>query len=148
MTRTLHSDNEGARQFMRADGYEVIEPFSGLVVKDEQGRNRGAVIVCNYDGHDCEIAVAGTAFVTVRCVRQVFAYIFDQLGCKRVTARTTVSNKRSFRLMRSVGFRVEGMKRQGPAGDELMMGMLRDECRIYRPKETEHDGIPQRAEGS
>jgi RimJ/RimL family protein N-acetyltransferase len=69
-------------------------------------------------------------------LREVFNYVFNDLGCRRVTVNVfkgvhDIAMKFSERL----GFRFEGCKRQGacfPDGtafDVVQYGMLREECK-------------------
>jgi hypothetical protein len=60
-----------------------------------------------------------------------FAYPFLQLDLPRVTCIVDEGNDESVRLAEHLGFKLEGrLRRAAPDGrDDLMFGMLREECR-------------------
>ena len=64
-------------------------------------------------------------------IRDMFAYPFEQCGCHRVTCITTRKNKPARKLLEKLGFKNEGVIRQGlaPHGDAFVYGMLKRECR-------------------
>ena len=68
----------------------------------------------------------------------MFAYPFVQLRLHRVTGLIAASNADSLRFARHIGFRDEGVMREGaPDGDMMVLGMLRRECR-WIAKEHRH----------
>lgn len=66
-------------------------------------------------------------------VRQVLDYPFLQLGLKRVTAGVDKTNERCQKLLRGLGFQVEGVKRRAGTGgtDQLIFGLLKEDCKYY-----------------
>lgn len=60
----------------------------------------------------------------------IFGYPFNQLGCRRVTLTTEAKNQPVRAFLCHLGFREEGVIRQGfPTDDAVIYGMLRGECR-------------------
>jgi RimJ/RimL family protein N-acetyltransferase len=60
----------------------------------------------------------------------IFGYPFNQVGCRRLTATTEAKNQPVRAFLCHLGFREEGVIRQGfPTDDAVVYGMLRDECR-------------------
>lgn len=59
-------------------------------------------------------------------------YIFFQNGCARVSAMVRASNKKSIRLTKAFGFKIEGTIRNGYVKpiieDKVLFGMLKEEC--------------------
>ena len=55
-------------------------------------------------------------------------WIFNQLGCDRVTAPIMKSNKRSRKFCEGIGFKVEGKVRKANNGEDMILyGMLKEE---------------------
>ena len=59
-------------------------------------------------------------------------YIFNQNNCLRISTSIRASNKKSLRLTKAFGFKVEGVIRNGynkpMVEDKILLGMLREEC--------------------
>ena len=94
---------------------------------------RGVVIFNGYSGPDIEVTVAGEpAAWTRRFLRHIARYVFDDLGCCRVTIRTEKRDVAG--LVLRLGGRVEGHMRDfyGRGRDAIALGILRDEWRLGR----------------
>ncbi len=60
----------------------------------------------------------------------IFRYPFEQLKVRRVTACAARKNKRSRKLIEGVGFKLEGVIREGMGNQDAMLyGMLKKECK-------------------
>lgn len=97
-------------------------------------RADGCVIVAvnGYNGIDAELHIAATGRWASRdYLRTMFAYLFNELGVSRLTARIEADNRRPLNLARKLGFVDEGIQRcAGRAGRNLiLLGMLYGECR-------------------
>lgn len=85
-----------------------------------------------YDGANIDMSIAS---ITPRwCTRTVlgalFAYPFEMLKVRRVTALTHRKAKDVRDFLKRLGFREEGIARHGFARDDAVVhGMLRSECR-------------------
>ena len=83
---------------------------------------------------DCQMHIASNGsrrWLTRAFLREAFGYPFLQLGLRRVTGLVAASNKDALRFDLHLGFRVEGLCREGaPDGDLFILGMLRRECRF------------------
>lgn len=92
-----------------------------------------SVLYTRYRYADIEIHIHSTdkRWCTRRTLRYIFTYPFLQLGCRRVSAVTDPANTAVCHFLKRIGFIEEGRKRQAlPNGnDELMLGMLREECK-------------------
>ncbi len=63
-------------------------------------------------------------------LRLIFRYVFEQAGCRRLTATTEAKNQSARTFLCKLGFREEGVIRQGfPNDDAVVYGMLKGECR-------------------
>lgn len=75
-------------------------------------------------------AAPGANWIRRDFVGAAFRYAFVQLGVRRVTANIPASNEASMRCALALGFRLEGIKRDGWLdGDMMVLGMLKSECR-------------------
>lgn len=101
------------------------------------GQLIAGVVFRNYNEHDVEIVVAATSakWCTRLNLRILFDYIYNQLGCVRCTCIIGQHNKRSRKLAKGLGFRLEGVVRKGYDGkaDAIVYGLLRGECMYLRP---------------
>lgn len=83
-------------------------------------------------GSDIEISFAADSprWATRRNIRGIFAYVFVQLECVRLTTITSRKNKRARKLNVGLGFKLEGMVRKAYDGkyDAAVYGMLRSEA--------------------
>ncbi|SHI51686.1 Protein N-acetyltransferase, RimJ/RimL family [Aureimonas altamirensis DSM 21988] len=95
------------------------------------GRLVGGIAFTEFRGRDIRVTVAGEgAWLTRRLLRTAFAYAFQDLRCRRISAMVKQGNLASRRLVQRLGFRREG---QHPGffedGDILCSyGLLADEC--------------------
>lgn len=71
---------------------------------------------------------------------ECFRYVFEQLACKRITARVARSNQASIRFCLSLGFKPEGICREALSGGEdlCIYGMLARECSWLDLGRTKH----------
>lgn len=82
----------------------------------------------NWCGHDVEISLWSAGTLGRAFVRRVMRYVFDELGCCRMTAR--VAEPRSGHdLWPRLGFVLEGRLRKASNGTDDMMvyGLLKDD---------------------
>lgn len=101
----------------------------------EGERLLGVVAVWHYGSGNAEVGWAGdTGWLSRGFLRLVFAYIWQQLGCRRITGRIHEDNVDALHASMRLGFVREGRMRQAaPDGrDVLVYGMLKEECRYGR----------------
>lgn len=97
------------------------------------GKLAGVIVFSCYSGHDIEVSVAGEPKAwTRRFLRHVARYVFDTLGCSRVTVRT--SKQDVAKLVLRLGGTIEGHMRDfyGPGKNAIALGILKDEWRLGR----------------
>lgn len=84
-----------------------------------------------WTGDDVEFHYGGEkGFLTRAFIRMCAAYIFLQLGCRRVTGRLPAFRPKGGEMALRVGFKHEGTLRQAINGEDvLIFGMLKQECR-------------------
>lgn len=107
--------------------------FSALALLGDRGIIAG-VVYSRWSSHDVHVTLAVTGRATPAFVFAAFDYPFNQVGLRRVTALARVSNTRSIRLARHLGFTLEGrLRRAADNEDVLVFGLLREECRWITP---------------
>jgi RimJ/RimL family protein N-acetyltransferase len=95
-------------------------------------------VVCydTFTEFDCHMHIASNGsrrWISRALLREAFAYPFIQCGLRRVTGLVAASNQDAMRFDLHLGFRIEGLCREGaPDGDLFILGMLRRECRFIQ----------------
>lgn len=95
-------------------------------------------VVCydTFTEFDCHMHIASNGsrrWLSRTLLREAFAYPFIQCGLRRVTGLVAASNQDAMRFDLHLGFRIEGLCREGaPDGDLFILGMLRRECRFIQ----------------
>jgi hypothetical protein len=74
-------------------------------------------------------AIDHPRFLTRRLLRAIFTALYSR--AVRITAMTRPDNERALRIIRHLGFQLEGYSRLAVEGrwDALVFGLLKDECR-------------------
>lgn len=77
----------------------------------------------------CAFAVTNAAVLTRGRLTDAFEYPFHELGLNHVSAEVLSTNQKCIKLVSSIGFRLEGKKREaGPAGEDVFIfGLLKAE---------------------
>lgn len=107
----------------------LSQPFEAI------GQEIGGVITAaavfdRFIEGDATVGLAVDRRATPAFVRAVFAYVFGQMDCRRMSCEIAVSNARSIRLAQRLGFTLEGVKRAAtPENEVLQFGLLREENR-------------------
>lgn len=95
-------------------------------------------VVCydTFTEFDCHMHIASNGsrrWISRALLREAFAYPFIQCGLRRITGLVAASNQDAMRFDLHLGFRIEGLCREGaPDGDLFILGMLRRECRFIQ----------------
>ena len=102
----------------------------------QDGKIIGGTLFTHYDVHNIWMHLALDDPKTMRrsFAKQVFEYCFITCKCVRITAMTTLDNKRCIKLIESAGFKKEGIIRKVVKKgmqylDGAVYGLLRKECR-------------------
>lgn len=118
---------------LETDPSDLVGPFryeAFGIVKDGQGI--GGVVLTLFRSGDAEIFCAGErGWVSRRVLKAVFGCAFKAWGLRRLTTATHPEHKISRQLAEGLGFKVEGVKRQGwgNGADAILYGLTADECR-------------------
>ncbi len=135
------ADQEGLARFAEP-GWNLpsggIAPDMVLLgVYDDAGAIRAAIGFNQFYRHyaHAHIATDGKAkWATRATLAAIFGYAFEFRGLTRLTGIQSVRNVRAQVMCLKLGFRIEGMSRQGyeDGTDAVIFGMLADECRWLR----------------
>lgn len=108
-------------------GFGLCPPFTSMGIECD-GEIVGAVVFNCFEGADVHVSVAGSGW-TRPFLRAVGSYVFDQLGCERMTAIT--SDEVTATFAERLGGQYEGRMRShfGPGKDGFVSGILREEWR-------------------
>jgi hypothetical protein len=132
----LYDQNTRCREFLKTRIPSVREwdARAQTIGQTTRGQLTAVAIFENFNTHDIEVSLAIDGRATPAFPKAVFRYVFTQLGCRRMTAMVPMSSARTIELATRLGFVLEGCKRDAtPAGDMLMFGLLRKECRYVSP---------------
>lgn len=82
------------------------------------------------------IAIEPGAIVSPVWARYAFAYPFDEVGVRRITAEVAAGNIACRRLVERIGFRVEATLREAARDGEdlLLYRLLRGQCSLLVPQ--------------
>jgi len=107
-----------------------------------QSKIIGGAVFNEYSGFDVNITIGATSprWCTKGVLGEIAQRVYEDWGCKRMTALVGKNNKTSRKLIEGVGFKLEGKKRGGFDGlqDLMIYGMLKDECKWL---EIKPDGL-------
>ena len=134
--KTVFEDKEVIKNWVeeRIPGMSFNDgSYAAIGVENEQGERVAGVIYNHYTGHDISMHVAsthGTLWARPHILRDLFAFPFNQLKCRRVTGFVSALNEHTLPFDEHLGFRREGILRDAtPDGDMHIIGMTRQECR-------------------
>ena len=124
-------DGRVARYVAEKNKGYIIPPYTSLGV-ERDGKIIAGAVFRNYTEIDVEVTVVGecvSAF-TPRFIRTIGRYVFNQMGCIRLSMVTT--QPRVVALALRLGAKVEGVKRNGFAKgeDATMLGVLREDWKF------------------
>ena len=74
-----------------------------------------------------------------KILRQMFAMVFQNMDCRRISLLVSKSNSQSLNFVQRLGFKIEGVLRKfRENGDDCyILGMLREECNWLKEKRSD-----------
>lgn len=116
--KLLFGQNEDVGQIV-GDALGVIfhGPYEAIGFLDNAGYVRGGAIFNNYNGSNIEVTVYAPNMATRGMIRAVMHYVFVQLKCNRLTAKTRRSNKTAQKMLPRMGFSFETTLKQWYGAD-------------------------------
>jgi len=133
MRALLYNEDEKVRRFVNAVNRRETDfgPFKAIGVTLD-GDLVAGIVYNNFRGYDLSMHVSATSpkWGSRKIVGTLLAYPFVGLGCVRVTAQIAASNDRARKLLRQLGFHIEGLHPLAWEGreDALSFGMTRDDA--------------------
>ena len=122
-------DAAAARLVKERTGRDLVEPFYGFV-SSAHGIDHSTIIVNFFDGRNCEVTVLARS-LSRRDLATIGGFIFGELGCARVTARTDAANTSAIKGLTRLGFQPEGILRDwSENGDGLQFSLSRRDWRF------------------
>lgn len=108
-------------------GFGLCPPYVAIGI-ERDGEVIAGCLFNHFEGADIHATVAGRGW-TRAFLRAIGNYVFDQLGCERITAVTRCDEVA--RIAQRLGGQVEGRMRShfGAGHDGIVLGILRDEWR-------------------
>lgn len=108
-------------------GTTIYPPYTCMGIEKHGEIVAGAVFNC-FTRNDVEVTIAGRGW-TRAFIREVGRYVYDQLGCIRISI--TTEQPKIVRYAERLGGSVEGMKRNffGRGQDAYLVGILKEEWR-------------------
>lgn len=82
-------------------------PYVAIGFMDDGGNVRGGAIFNHYNGSNVEVTVYAPKMAARGLIRAVLHYVFVQLKCNRLTARTRRDNKLAQKSLMRLGFKFE-----------------------------------------
>lgn len=120
----------------RVMGSVRLAPDAKTIAAVKDGEILAVVCYDTFTEFDCHMHIASNGsrrWISRALLREAFAYPFIQCGLRRVTGLVAASNQDAMRFDLHLGFRIEGLCREGaPDGDLFILGMLRRECRFIQ----------------
>jgi hypothetical protein len=100
-------------------------PYTTIGVENNAGELTGALIFTNFDDHDVNMTVAGRGTCCRSVMRAACNYVFEQLGCSRLSVTTRADNYRLIDQAERLGFVREGyLRRLYGDADGVLLGLL------------------------
>jgi hypothetical protein len=111
-------------------GVTISKPYIALGFLTNDKRPLSAFVFNDHTGANIEMtAFAELGGITRGVARYIARYVFEQLGCRRLTVRTKKRNKRVLQLAPRYGFKYEGVAKHFYADDDaVVFRMLKSEC--------------------
>lgn len=111
-------------------GFSPCPPFTTMGVVND-GVLSGGIIFSGFIGTDVDVTVYGHGW-TRSFLDAVGLYVYDQLGCERMTFVTESDEVATYAVR--LGGKIEGVMRShfGPSRDGIIVGVLQNEWRYSR----------------
>jgi hypothetical protein len=119
------TDERVARFVGERCGTIICPPYTAMGIERDGKITAGVVFNC-FTGNDICVTVAGGPF-NRGFVSAVGKYVFDQVGCLRMTL--TTEQPKVIEIAQRLGASVEGLKRNhfGKGRDGTILGILRED---------------------
>lgn len=128
--RIYQGDYRAKSLIDKALGCDLAQPFSGLVIVDDNDKIHGAAVFNNFEpGLTVDVTFVGR--LSPATARGIFRYAFRILKVRRVTAVTRVSNKAARAGLVRLGFAQEGLLRDRYENEDgLIYGLIPADAKL------------------
>lgn len=108
-------------------GFGLCPPYVAIGI-ERDGAVVAGVLFNHFEGADVHVTLAGSGW-TRSFIRAIGSYVYDQLGCERMTAVTRCDVVAGY--AKRLGGQIEGRLRShfGAGHDGIIVGILREEWR-------------------
>lgn len=108
-------------------GFGLCPPYVAIGL-ERGGEIVAGILLNHFEGADIHATVVGKVW-SRGLLKAASAYVFDQLGCERITAVTR--NDKAVEFAKRLGGQIEGRMRNhfGNGHDGVLIGIVRDEAR-------------------
>ena len=122
--------HDGVRSFIESALDLKLCPPCSFMGLEQDGRIIAAVAFNVFEGHDLHFSAAGCGW-NKKFLSEVGRYVFDVLGCQRMTAVT--ESAEVARLAQRLGGQIEGCLRNhfGPDRNAYIVGILAKEYKFW-----------------
>lgn len=119
----------------------VFEPHGGSVGSStnaigwiQNGKLTGGFAIESCNGVNCFAHIRIDGYVSRKFWFAMVDWVFNQLGCERMTAPVNEINEKSIKMVENVGFTKEAtLKKAASTGDDLHFYVLwKENCRILK----------------
>lgn len=130
MQTMIATDERVARFLSERLGVALCPPYS-LMGLERDGEIIAGVLFNQFEGANVHVSIAGTGW-TRGFIEAVGRYVFEQLGCLRMTV--TTEQEAVMKYACRLGGQVEGQMRDhfGEGRDAIIVGILRGEWRYAK----------------
>lgn len=112
MRLVFGQDDLIASEVGRALQTVIHPPYTAIGFADASNTLRGGAVFNNYNGSNIELTMFAPRAVTKGLIRSIVHYVFVQLECNRLSARTKRSNKPAQVMLPKIGFKYETTLKQ------------------------------------
>lgn len=108
MTPIFGHDDAIAEIVGKLLGQTIHPPYTAIGFTDHQGNLCGGAVFNSYNGSNIDLTVY-LPRTDRAAIKVIVAYVFVQLECNRLTARTKTTNVRAKKALEKIGFKFEAV---------------------------------------
>ena len=124
----------------QSDPHAVYAPQASSVLGYERnGRVIAGFVFENWNGRSMTAHMAIQGRATAEFYRRVADYVFVTCGVHKLIAPVASTNRKAIRLVKKMGFLLEGVIYEAvPDGELLLFSLIEKDCRFLKGKYCEH----------
>lgn len=112
-------------------GQTFAPPYTAIGILDDSGQLKGGMLFNGHAEGDIEVTCFAPGRLQRGPIRAGCAYVFETLGCNRMSARTRASSLAVHGVLQKIGFKKEGILRSYYQDGEaaILFGMTKGDCK-------------------